>query len=58
MTDFRTAPACDRKIDDRVEFDFADFKTHYEFFLPMTGQYEKAVLTSGAPVQFVSQKSR
>lgn len=43
VTDCKTVLAYDGKVDDYTEFDFDDFKTNYEFFLPLTGQYEKAV---------------
>lgn len=49
VTDFNTVLAYDGKVDDRTEFDFDDFKTNYEFFLPLTGQYEKAVAYAEHP---------
>lgn len=49
VTDFKTVLAYDNKVDDHTEFDFEDFKTNYEFFLPLTGQYEKAVAYAEHP---------
>lgn len=49
VTDFKTVLAYDGKVDDQTEFDFDDFKTNYEFFLPLTGQYEKAVAYAEHP---------
>lgn len=49
VTDFKTVLAYDGKVDDHTEFDFDDFKTNYEFFLPLTGQYEKAVAYAEHP---------
>jgi len=49
VTDFKTVLAYDGKVDDQTEFDFDDFKTNYEFFLPLTGQYEKAVVYAEHP---------
>ncbi|MDL2271762.1 hypothetical protein LJC23_01875, partial [Desulfovibrio sp. OttesenSCG-928-I05] len=49
VTDFKAMLAYDGKVDDYTEFDFEDFKTNYEFFLPLTGQYEKAVAYAEHP---------
>ena len=49
VTDFKTVLAYDAKVDDYTEFDFDDFKTNYEFFLPLTGQYEKAIAYAEHP---------
>jgi hypothetical protein len=49
VTDFSTVLAYDGKVEDYTEFDFDDFKTNYEFFLPLTGQYEKAIAYSEHP---------
>ena len=43
VTDFTTVAACDRKVKDNTEFDFAELELNYEFFLPLTGKYEKAI---------------
>lgn len=43
VTDFVTVAAYDRKVKDNTEFDFAELKLNYEFFLPLTGKYEKAI---------------
>lgn len=49
VTDFKTVLAYDGKVDDHTEFDFDDFKTNFEFFLPLTGQYEKAIAYAEHP---------
>lgn len=49
VTDFKTVLAYDGKVDDQTEFDFDDLKANYEFFLPLTGQYEKAVAYAEHP---------
>ncbi len=49
VTDFQTVLAYDRKVDDGTDFDFTDFPANYEFFLPLTGQYEKAVAYAEHP---------
>lgn len=43
VTDYETVVAIDKKVDDRIEFNYSDFKNHYDFFLPLTGLYEKAI---------------
>jgi len=43
VTDFVTVAAYDRKVKDNTEFDFSELKLNYEFFLPLTGKYEKAI---------------
>lgn len=49
VTDFKTVVAWDRKVDDRVEFEFSELPVNYEFFLPMTGLYEKAIAYAEHP---------
>lgn len=49
VTDFQTVMAYDRKVDDSTEFPFEEFPVNYEFFLPMTGLYEKAIVYAEHP---------
>ena len=49
VTDFESVQAIDRKVDDRIEFDFAEFAKNYEFFLPLTGLFEKPIAYSQHP---------
>ena len=49
VTDFVTVTAHDRKVDDTVTFDFAELPQNYEFFLPLTGLYEKPVAYAEHP---------
>ncbi len=49
VTDFETVQAVDRKVEDRIEFDFTEFVKNYEFFLPLTGLFEKPVAYSQHP---------
>lgn len=49
VTDFATVMAHDRKVDDTVTFDFAELPQNYEFFLPLTGLYEKPVAYAEHP---------
>ncbi|WP_308620620.1 type IIL restriction-modification enzyme MmeI [uncultured Desulfovibrio sp.] len=49
VTDFATVMAHDRKVDDTVTFDFAELPQNYEFFLPLTGLYEKPVAYAEYP---------
>lgn len=48
VTDFRGVAAHDRKVDDRLDCNFADLSRHYSFFLPLAG-YEKAQEYSDSP---------
>ncbi len=43
VTDFQRIYAYDKKVQDCTEFDYADLPVNYEFFLPLTGEYEKAL---------------
>ncbi len=49
VTDFETVLGVDLKVDDQISFDFAEFRTQYEFFLPLTGLYEKRIAYSEHP---------
>lgn len=49
VTDFTTVMAHDRKVDDSTTFDFAELPQNYEFFLPLTGLYEKAIAYAEHP---------
>lgn len=49
VTDYMTVIAYDRTVKDQTTFDYSDFKTNYEFFLPLTGLYEKAIAYSEHP---------
>ncbi len=49
VTDFETVLGVDLKVDDQISFDFAEFRTQYEFFLPLTGLYEKPIAYSEHP---------
>ncbi len=49
VTDFETVLAYDGRVDDTLSCEFADLKANYDFFLPLTGKYEKAVAYSEHP---------
>ncbi len=49
VTDFVKLAAYDARIDDSLEIDLADLRGSYDFFLPLTGQYEKPVAYSAHP---------
>lgn len=49
VTDYTTVIAYDRTVIGQTTFDYSDFKTNYEFFLPLTGLYEKAIAYSEHP---------
>ena len=49
VTDFVKLAAYDARIDDSLEIDLADLCGSYDFFLPLTGQYEKPVAYSAHP---------
>lgn len=49
VTDYTTVIAYDRTVKDQTTFDYSDFKTNYEFFLPLTGLCEKAIAYSEHP---------
>lgn len=48
-TDFDTVVAYDRRVDDWTSFAFTDLRENYEFFLPLTGLYEKPLAYSAHP---------
>lgn len=48
-TDFETVVAYDHRVDDWTSFAFADLRENYEFFLPLTGLYEKPLAYSAHP---------
>ncbi len=48
-TDFKRMAAYDARVDDWADFDFCDLKTNYEFFLPLTGLYEKPLAYTSHP---------
>lgn len=49
VTDFQTLVAYDKKVDDTISCDLAELKSYYDFFLPLTGKYEKPVAYSEHP---------
>ncbi len=48
-TDFENVTAYDRRVDDWVSFGFKELCENYEFFLPLTGLYEKPLAYSAHP---------
>lgn len=48
-TDFENVVAYDRRVDDWTSFAFKDLRENYEFFLPLTGLYEKPLAYSAHP---------
>ncbi len=49
VTDYQEVVGIDLKVGDQTYFDFQEFPASYEFFLPLTGLYEKAVAYSAHP---------
>ena len=43
VTDFRTILAYDGKVNDTLSCELSELKANYDFFLPLTGKYEKAI---------------
>ena len=43
VTDFVTVATYDKKVDDTLLFDFAELAFNYDFFLPLTGKFEKPI---------------
>ncbi|MFI3272047.1 MAG: DNA methyltransferase [Pseudomonadota bacterium] len=43
VTDFVTVAAYDAKVKDTTIFDFAELPHRYDFFLPLTGKFEKSM---------------
>ena len=48
-TDYENVVAYDKRVDDWIDFDFKDLRENYEFFLPLTGQYEKPLTYTSHP---------
>lgn len=48
-TDFKRMAAYDARVDDWSDFDFCDLMANYEFFLPLTGLYEKPLAYTSHP---------
>lgn len=49
VTDFKRLAAYDKRVDDSLEIDFADLVANYDFFLPLTGNFEKPLAYSAHP---------
>ncbi|MFU0841140.1 MAG: putative DNA methyltransferase YeeA [Burkholderia sp.] len=49
VTDFHDLVAYDARVDDYIEIDFKDLRCNFDFFLPLTGQYEKPLEYSEHP---------
>lgn len=48
-TDFENVVAYDLRVDDWTSFAFKDLRDNYEFFLPLTGLYEKPLAYTAHP---------
>lgn len=48
-TDFKNVVAYDRRVDDWTSFAHEDLRDNYEFFLPLTGLYEKPLAYTSHP---------
>lgn len=48
-TDFVNVVAYDQRVDDWTSFAFQDLRENYEFFLPLTGLYEKPLAYAAHP---------
>lgn len=48
-TDFENVVAYDRRVDDWTSFAHKDLRENYEFFLPLTGLYEKPLAYTSHP---------
>ena len=48
-TDFVDVVAYDKRVDDWTSFAFEDLRENYEFFLPLTGLYEKPLAYTSHP---------
>lgn len=48
-TDFENVVAYDARVDDWASFAFTDLRDNYEFFLPLTGLYEKPLVRTSHP---------
>lgn len=49
VTDYTKLAAYDARVDDSLEIDLSDLRSNYDFFLPLTGQYEKPLAYSPHP---------
>lgn len=49
VTDYSSIYAYDKKVKDSTEFDYAELPINYEFFLPLTGKREKAIVYAEHP---------
>ena len=49
VTDYHSVYAYDKKVQDYADFDFSELPVNYEFFLPLTGEYEKAIAYAEHP---------
>lgn len=49
VTDFKTLSAYDFLVDDSISIDINDLRSNYDFFLPLTGKYEKPSAYSAHP---------
>lgn len=49
VTDFERLVAYDRRVDDSIDIDFSDLANNFDFFLPLTGQYEKPLAYAAHP---------
>lgn len=49
VTNFKTLVAFDARVEDSIEIDIEDLRSNYDFFLPLTGKYEKPLAYSTHP---------
>lgn len=49
VTNFKTLVAFDARVEDSIEIDIDDLRSNYDFFLPLTGKYEKPLVYSTHP---------
>ena len=49
VTNFKTLVAFDARVEDSIEIDIDDLRSNYDFFLPLTGKYEKPLAYSTHP---------
>lgn len=49
VTNFKTLMAFDSRVEDSIEIDIKDLKSNFDFFLPLTGKYEKPLAYSSHP---------
>lgn len=55
-TNFEVVVAYDRRVDDWTSFDIADLPRNYEFFLPLTGLFEKELAYNPHPADLKASK--